>query len=145
PFERQATRAKELGYPDHMATSSARIMEVYPENLRMAARKGVKIALGSDCGIPDLTPHGENAYEIVLHAKEVGISSVAAIHRATGAAAEAIRLGDEIGTLVPGKVADVVVVKGDLESDLSLLLDRERITHVFQGGSPAVENGRMIV
>ncbi|MDA0991777.1 MAG: amidohydrolase family protein, partial [Verrucomicrobia bacterium] len=102
PFERQATRAKQLGYPDHMGASSAKIMEVYPDNLRMAARKGVKIALGSDCGIPDLTPHGENALEIILYERLVGVSSVEAIHLATGAAAEAIRLGDDIGTLASG-------------------------------------------
>ena len=143
PFERQATRAKELGYPDHMGSSSAAIMDVYPDNLRMAARKGVKIALGSDCGIPDLTPHGENALEIVLYSRLVGASAVDAIHRATGAAAEAIKLGNEIGTLTPGRVADVVVVRGDVEADLSLLLEHDNIRHVFQAGAHSVENGRL--
>lgn len=145
PFERQATRAKQLGYPDHMGSSSAEIMKVYPENLRMAARKGVKIALGSDCGIPDLTPHGENALEIVLYAQLVGVEPVEAIHRGTGAAAEAIQLGQEIGTLTPGKAGDVVVVRGDLEADLSLLLDHRNIRHVFKSGEHYVEDAKLIV
>lgn len=143
PFERQATRATQLGYPGHMGSSSAAIIDVYPDNLRMAARKGVKIALGSDCGIPDLTPHGENALEIVLYSKLVGTSAVDTIHRATGAAAEAIKLGKEIGTLTPAKIADVVVVRGDVEADLSLLLDHGNIRHVFQAGAHSVENGRL--
>lgn len=143
PFERQATRAKELGYPEHMGSSSADIMKVYPENLRMAARKGVNIALGSDCGIPDLTPHGENALEILLYAQLVGVPAVEALHRATGAAAQAIKLSHQIGTLEPGKLADIAVVRGDLEADLSLLLDHDNIRHVFQGGAHSVENGRI--
>ncbi|PAQ08307.1 metal-dependent hydrolase family protein [Mesorhizobium temperatum] len=145
PFERQATRAKQFGYPDHLVISSSEIMKVYPDNLRMAAHKGVKIALGSDCGIPDLTLHGENAIEIVLYSKLVGVSPVEAIHRATGAAAEAIKLGQEIGTLTPGKLADVVVVEGDLEADLSILLQREKIKQVFQSGVQSVKDGRLIV
>lgn len=145
PYERQATRTEAMGYPSHLIESSAEIMKVYPENLRMAARKGVKIALGSDCGIPDLTPHGENSLEIVLHAKLVGISPVEAIRRATGAAAEAIKLGRQIGTLTPGKIADVVIVDGDLTADLSILLDHSRIRKVFQSGSQSVENGRIVV
>lgn len=143
PFDRQATRAKELGYSEHIVASSAEIMDVYPENLRMAARKGVKIALGSDCGIPDLTPHGENALEIVLYHRLVGVSAIEAIHMATGAAAEAIRFGDAIGTLEPGKYADVIVVDGDVEADLSILLDSGNIRHVYQSGSQSVENGRL--
>ena len=111
----------------------------------MAARKGVKIALGSDCGIPDLTPHGENALEIVLYAQLVGVEPVEAIHRGTGAAAEAIQLGQEIGTLTPGKAGDVVVVRGDLEADLSLLLDHRNIRHVFKSGEHYVEDAKLIV
>lgn len=145
PFERQAVRGKELGYPEHMGASSAEIMRAYPENLRMAAKKGVKIALGSDCGIPDLTPHGENALEIVLYAKLVGVSPIEAIHRATGAAAEAIKLGREIGTLSAGKIADVIVVAGDPEADLSILLDHKRIRHVFQSGVRSVTDGRLVL
>ncbi len=145
PFERQATRAKELGYPDHMGASSAEIMRVYPENLRMAAQKGVNIALGSDCGIPSLTPHGENGLEVVLYSQLVGVSAVEAVHRATGAAAEAIKIDGDVGTLTAGKIADILVVDGDVEADISIIIDRNRIHHVFQSGRAVVQNGQFLV
>jgi imidazolonepropionase-like amidohydrolase len=144
PYDRQASRATELGYPQYASARSHEIMEIYPKNLRMAASKGVRIALGSDSGIPDMTPHGENAREIILYAELVGVSAIEAIYRATGAAAEAIQLGTEIGTLSTGKLADILVVQGDLEADLSILLDREKIRYVFQAGTAAVDNGQFM-
>lgn len=141
PYDRQAKLATELGYPPYAAERSAEIMEVYPDNLKMAARKGVKIALGSDSGIPGLTPHGENAREIVLYCELAGVSPVEAIHRATGAAAQAVRLGDQVGVLRPGAVADIAVVEGDLETDLPNILDPDRIRHVLKAGRFMVEAG----
>ncbi|SLN75580.1 metal-dependent hydrolase family protein [Oceanibacterium hippocampi] len=141
PYDRQATRATALGYPPYAAARSAEIMEVYPRNLRMAIDRGVKTALGSDSGIPGLTPHGENAREIVLFSRLLGVSPVEAIHRATGAAAESIRIGGTVGTLVPGKLADVLMVRADLETDIEAVLDLDNIRYVIKEGATVIANG----
>jgi imidazolonepropionase-like amidohydrolase len=49
--------------------------------------------------------------------------------------------GDEFGTLEPGKLADVLVVEGDVVADISLLEDRSRFNAVMQGG--VVKAGRL--
>jgi imidazolonepropionase-like amidohydrolase len=79
------------------------------EAFRVAADAGVKVALGTDCPV---APHGTNLRELQLMA-ENGFTPQQALVAATSSAAELMGLGDELGTLAPGKRADVVVVDGD--------------------------------
>jgi imidazolonepropionase-like amidohydrolase len=62
-----------------------------------------------------------------------------AIKSGTGTAAECVGLGDEIGTLVVGKLADVIVVDGDVSTNISLIGDRDKIKLVMKGGDPFVD------
>ncbi|MDI3341349.1 MAG: amidohydrolase family protein, partial [Sphaerobacter sp.] len=65
------------------------------------------------------------------------------IQAATKTAAELLGLGDQIGTLEAGKLADVIVVDGDPLADISVLAQPDRITHVLKEGrlvkSPAAQ------
>jgi imidazolonepropionase-like amidohydrolase len=80
-------------------------------------------------------PHGESALELVrLH--DAGLSALEAIAAATGVAATACGLGDDLGTVEAGKLADLLVVDGDPLADPRLLLDPERIHLVLQAGQP---------
>jgi imidazolonepropionase-like amidohydrolase len=79
------------------------------EAFRVAADAGVKVAMGTDCPV---APHGTNLRELQLMA-ENGFTPQQALVAATSSAAELMGLGDELGTLAPGKRADVVVVVGD--------------------------------
>jgi imidazolonepropionase-like amidohydrolase len=67
------------------------------------------------------------------------MTSLEAIKAGTGTAAECVGLGDDIGTLVAGKLADVVVVDGDVLANISLLGDRDKIKLVMKGGDPFVD------
>ena len=98
--------------------------------LLAAQAAGVPIAMGYDSG-----PPGASAYELVKLA-EGGLGAAAAIRAATWGSAQALGLGDEIGTIEVGKRADLVLVDGDPLADPSILLDPARILSVFQGGSP---------
>jgi imidazolonepropionase-like amidohydrolase len=98
--------------------------------LRAAAAAGVPIALGSD---RDGVSGNDAALELVRMVHH-GISAGAALHAATGVAAAAIGLDSHIGTIAPGKLADLVAVDGDVLSDPALLLDRDRIRLVLQLG-----------
>jgi imidazolonepropionase-like amidohydrolase len=65
--------------------------------------------MGTDCPV---APHGTNLRELQLMA-ENGFTPQQALVAATSSAAELMGLADELGTLAPGKRADVVVVDGD--------------------------------
>ena len=69
----------------------------------------MKVAMGTDCPV---APHGTNLHELQLMA-ENGFTPQQALVAATSSAAELMGLADELGTLEPGKRADVVVVDGD--------------------------------
>jgi imidazolonepropionase-like amidohydrolase len=102
-------------------------------SLERARAAGVKIAAGSDAGF--LVSHGENACELVELVKG-GFSPLEAITAATKTAADLLGLGDQIGTLEAGKLADVLVVDGDPLEDISILTKADRIAYVLQNGRP---------
>ena len=76
---------------------------------RLAVDAGVPVAMGTDCPV---SPHGTNLREIQLMA-DAGLGPARALHAATLSAAALLRLDGELGSIEPGKRADVVVVAGD--------------------------------
>ena len=95
--------------------------------MRLAAEAGVKIAMGTDCPV---APHGTNLNELT-HMAANGFTPEQALVAATSSAAELMGLQHELGTLEPGKRADVVVVEGDPFAFDTL---QERITQVWKDG-----------
>ena len=87
------------------------------QSLRKAVPAGVKIAFGTDAGV---SKHGRNADEFELMVK-YGMTPVEAIKAATVNAADLLGLSAEIGTLEPGKRADIIAVQGDPLSDVTVL------------------------
>lgn len=87
------------------------------ESLRKAVPAGVKIAFGTDAGV---SKHGRNADEFELMVKH-GMTPMSAIHAATVNAAELLGLTSEIGTIEPGKRADLIAVTGDPLKDVTAL------------------------
>ncbi|HTU98539.1 MAG TPA: amidohydrolase family protein [Solirubrobacteraceae bacterium] len=100
------------------------------QSMRAAHEAGVRIALGSDRqGVSG----DDTALELVRMVHH-GLSGAEALRSATAIAAEAIGLEDHIGTIAPGRVADLVVVDGDPVATPELLLDPARIWLVLQLG-----------
>jgi len=97
----------------------------------LAAEAGVKVAMGSDCPV---APHGTNLNEL-RHMAEHGFTPEQALVAATSSAAELMGLREELGTLEPGKRADVVVVHGD-PFDFTTLKDR--VEQVWKDGARVV-------
>jgi imidazolonepropionase-like amidohydrolase len=106
-------------------------------SMRSAHAHGVRIALGSDReGL-----RGEDTALELVRMVHHGLPADEALRAATANAAEAVGLGDHVGTVTPGRVADLVVVDGDVLSEPELLLDPARIWLVLQLGEPVAGVG----
>ena len=89
------------------------------QSLAKAYPAGVKIAFGTDAGV---SKHGRNADEFELMIK-YGMPPAEALKAATVNAADLLGLGQEIGTIEPGKSADIIAVDGDPLTDVTVLKD----------------------
>ena len=98
-------------------------------SMRAARQAGVKIALGSDMSLET----GLEIQRMIHH----GLTAAEALTAATGTAAQTLGLDEYIGTIEPGKLADLVIVDGDPVREPRLLADPGRIWLVLQLGVPA--------
>jgi imidazolonepropionase-like amidohydrolase len=103
------------------------------ESARMILRAGGRLGMGGDYGFA-WNQHGDYAKELTFFVKYVGLSPLEVIKCGTKTGAEVMGRGDEFGTLEAGKLADVLVVDGDVAADISVLEDRRRFLAVMQGG-----------
>ena len=103
------------------------------ESARMILRAGGRLGMGGDYGFA-WNPHGTYAKELTFFVKFVGLTPLEVIRCATRTGAEIMGAVDQFGTLERGKLADILVVDGDVLSDISLLEDQRRLIAVIQGG-----------
>ena len=103
--------------------------DVQVENIRKAILYGVRVAMGTDAGVGE---HGRNAEELRLMV-EAGMTPMQAIIAATKTAAECAHFGD-VGTLEPGKLADLLVVDGNPLDGVDVLENKAKLLVIMQGG-----------
>lgn len=120
------------GIPDWIREKMKAVQEDAMRSVRRAAEFGVPIAMGTDAATP-YNYHGDNAMELVWM-QEAGLSPMQAIVASTANAARALGWDAWLGTLEPGKVADLIVVAGNPLDNLRLLADRRAIELVFKDG-----------
>ncbi|MGA8144354.1 MAG: amidohydrolase family protein [Candidatus Acidiferrales bacterium] len=116
-----------LGFTASMTEKMNTVMPIAKQNLSHAFKEGVKIAFGTDAAV---YPHGMNAGEFGAMVK-MGLPPLIAIQAATVNAADLLGWSDRVGTLEPGKFADIVAVSGDPIADVTTL---ERVRFVMKGG-----------
>jgi imidazolonepropionase-like amidohydrolase len=121
--------------PPHVRARGHDLLPHHVESLHRALEAGVKVVAGTDAGGH---MHSINAREL-QYLVEAGMSPMQALQAATGWAAECLGLAEEIGTIQPGKLADLVVASGDPLQDITLLQDPQRIKLVFKEGSRYVD------
>lgn len=116
-----------LNIPAHQVEREKAMQGTQEQAFRIALAHKLPIAFATDAGV---FPHGDNAREF---ARRVGLgqSPMAAIEGATRIAAEAMGWGDRVGTLQPGRFADLIAVNGDPLGDITAL---ERVHFVMKGG-----------
>jgi imidazolonepropionase-like amidohydrolase len=113
-------RAAYAGIAPDLAERAQRFAEMHRASVLRFYRSGGRIAMGTDAGTP-LNHHGANAQELGFMTA-LGISAPDALRAATSAAADLLGLADR-GRLKPGAAADLLVVRGEIETDLSSVID----------------------
>lgn len=121
-----AARGEQI--PEAAVTKAREVVEIHRDAFRRAVEAGVRVAMGTDSGV---TPHGENLRELELMAAG-GMEPADVLRATTAVAAELTGLSEELGTLEPGKRADVVVVDGD-PYDFAAL--RTNLSAVYRDGA----------
>jgi imidazolonepropionase-like amidohydrolase len=130
----------EFGMSQRVIDGHKETLEGGAESARMILRAGGRLGMGGDYGFA-WTPHGTYAKELTFFVKHVGLTPLEVLTCATKTGAEIMGRGNEFGTLEAGKLADVLVVDGDVLANIAILEDRWRFVAVMQGG--AVAAGRL--
>jgi imidazolonepropionase-like amidohydrolase len=104
------------------------VSAVEKQNAIKAIKAGVKVALGTDAAV---YPHGLNAHEVDVYVNQFGMSPLAAIQTGTINAADLMGWTDKIGTLEPGKWADIIAIDGDPLKDVKIL---QHVPFVMKSG-----------
>ena len=120
---------REIGLDPGLVDLAHRVWDRKLEYFMRAANAGVKFATGTDTGAPRVFHH-ELALELELMV-QVGLTPDQALRAATVSCAELMGWSDAIGTLTPGKEADVVLLDGNPLEDISAT---RRVRHVFKAG-----------
>src|SRR5207249_10048467 len=132
--EEVETLAKSGEMPEFAAAKALSVRPLMQQSFRKAVAGGVKIAFGIDSGV---TPHGRNAHEFELMVAG-GMKPMEAIVAATRSAADLLGRARDLGTVEPGKLADLVAVDGDPLAGIAVL---KAPAAVIKGGRP-VDLGR---
>jgi imidazolonepropionase-like amidohydrolase len=123
------TPAKQMAWAEDQVRRHEWIWDNMPKAIRHGFEMGVKLVVGSDQLFPEV---GINALPLDMAMMvELGLPPMAVIQAATARAAECIGCRDTLGTIEPGKLADLVVVDGDPLQDMQVL---QQVALVIKGG-----------
>ena len=123
----QREHAAEANLPDFAKKKMEMVSQVGKANIKKAFEAGVKIGMGTDAAV---YPHGLNAHELAVYVS-LGMSPLRAIQTATINDADLLGWSDKVGTIDPGKWADIIAVDGDPLQDVTTL---QHVKFVMKGG-----------
>jgi imidazolonepropionase-like amidohydrolase len=120
--------AIKAGLPTENLEKERALGQLQRDNFAKAFKAGVKMAFGTDAGV---YPHGDNARQFAIMVR-YGMTPAQAIRAATFSAADLIGRSKDVGTLEPGKYADLIAVSADPLADVRAL---EHVDFVMKGGA----------
>jgi len=129
-------RKRARGTPDFVINEMLKMKDVANASFRKYMKAGAKLAMGTDTNVDP--PFGESAYELEVYT-DLGMSPMVAIQTATRNSADALGLGQDLGTIAAGKLADILVIDGDPLQDIRVLGEVERIKVVVKNGDIVVD------
>ena len=117
------------GFPEEAFTTIKEIIPSYHDFMKQAVKvPGLKIVFGSDALAG---AHGRNAEEFIDRVRDGGVDPMAAMVSANSLGAEALGLGNQIGSIAPGLQADIIALDGDPLKDITAV---RRVVFVMKGG-----------
>jgi len=119
----------------HVRARALALYEHHVATIRRALDLGLPLAAGTDAGGHG---HPKNALELG-YLVEAGLTPMQALRAATQWAAQCLGLDRELGTIEPGRLADLIVVDGNPLDDVKILLEPQRIELVLKGGAVCVD------
>jgi imidazolonepropionase-like amidohydrolase len=117
----------------HMKRSAAEVLELQQKLIPELKRRGLKILPGGDYGFP-FNPNGRNARDLELFVQHFGYTGEEALSAATLLGGELMGMGDKLGQIRPGFLADLLLVDGDPVEDVTVLQDRQRLRGIMKDG-----------
>jgi imidazolonepropionase-like amidohydrolase len=130
-----ANQPEKFGLSEFARSKVEVVARKHFESFRKAAAAGVKMATGTD-NIEDWM-HGKNARELELMVR-YGYTPMQAIVAATKISSEACRVNTKVGTLEPGKQADLLLVDGNPLEDIAILQDQSKLLLIMKDGKSFV-------
>ena len=130
------------GMPKSVIDGHKETLEAGAESAKMILKAGGRLGMGGDYGFA-WNPHGDYARELTFFVKYVGLDTHTVLQCATRTGAEIMGLANEIGTVEVGKLADILIVDGDVLKDISILENKSKFIAVIQGG--VIKAGRLAV
>ncbi len=103
------------------------------ETMKKMHKRGIRILIGGDYGFA-WTPHGTNAKDLEYFVDLLGFSPMEAIQAGTKYGGQIMGMGDELGMLKDGFLADLLLVDGDPLSDVRILQDKKRLVAIMKDG-----------
>src|SRR5207302_10997072 len=117
------------GYTEEGFAAMAKVLALNHELVQRASKTpGLKIVFGTDALAGS---HGRNADEFIDRVRDAGVDPMSAMVSANSLAAEAMRMGERIGSIAPGYEADIIALDGDPLKDITAV---RRVTFVMKGG-----------
>jgi imidazolonepropionase-like amidohydrolase len=120
---------KEVAESLNMPRNLQKTAEVYKE----VKKRGIRVVIGGDYGFA-WTPQGTNARDLVHFVNLFGYSPAHALHCATAVGGQLMRMGDELGQVKEGYLADLLLVDGDPLKNIAVMTDRTRFAMIMKNG-----------
>jgi imidazolonepropionase-like amidohydrolase len=122
------------GWPEEIMRKNRETTDIQRANFAKAVKAGVRIGYGTDSGI---YPHGDNARQFAYMVK-YGMTPLDAIRAATQSAAASLGRSQELGSIAPGKFADMIAIQGDPLENIDLM---RRVSGVIKEGHLVHQGG----
>jgi imidazolonepropionase-like amidohydrolase len=125
PYGISPARARELGYEEELGAAL--------ESMKAMHKRGIRVLPGGDYGFA-WAPHGTNAMDLQYFVKHCGMTTMDALVAATRYGGQIMKMGDELGEIKEGYLADLLLVDGDPVADVSILMDKSRLLAIMKDG-----------
>lgn len=118
----------------HMKADAALVLATQKALVPKLRAKGIKLLPGGDYGFP-FNPNGRNARDLELWVEHFGYTPAEVLHAATALGGEIMGMGNELGLIKAGYLADLLLVDGDPTQDVTIMQDKNRLAMIMKGGA----------